>query len=167
MIAPSKKKKLLSRLLQLSRRLLPRAWDLRAALQRCDRHYRPHVAQAKGDEREELISEYMEARACLLEELEGIRTQQLLRRAWRYYIVAAKIPYGSEDHEDENWIRGWASNTWYLNPEGVALLQRQIEEAKKRNLERLEVWAKILGGLGTVLLALVSALVALILAWGR
>ena len=163
----NKKKTLRSRLRQLSRRLLPRTWVLRAALRRSDRIYTPLVAQAKGDEREQLIHEHMDDRASLEEQLEGIQTQRLLRRAWRYYIVAPGIPYGSDDHEDENWIRGWASDTWYLKPVAVALLQQQIEEAKKRRLETWEARAKILGGLITGLIALVSALVALTLAWRR
>lgn len=109
----------------------------------------------------------MEERAHLEEQLDGIKTQRLLRRAWRYYIVAPQKPYSHEDHEDENWVRGWASDTWYLKPAAVASVQRQIEEAKKRHLEAWEVWAKILGGLITVLVALVSALVSLTLAWRR
>jgi len=109
----------------------------------------------------------MEERANVQEQLEGIQTQQLLRRAWRYYIVAPGIPYSREDHEDEHWIRGWASDTWNLKPAAVASLQREIEEAKKRRREAWEAWAKILGGLITGLIALVSALVSLILAWRR
>ena len=167
MIAPSEKKTLCSQLRQLSRRLLPRTWVLRAALRRNDRYYRPHLDQAKGDKRELLISEYMEDRTSLEEQLEGIRTQRLCRRAWRYYIVAPEKPYSHEDHEDENWIRGWASDTWYLKPGGVASLQRQIEEAKKRRREAWEAWTKILGGIITGLTALAAILLSLILAWRR
>lgn len=163
----NKKKTLRSRLRQLSRRLLPRTWVLRAALRRSDRVYRPRIAQAKGDEREQLIGEYMDDRYSLDEQLEGIHTQRLLRRAWRYYIVAPGKPHSREDHEDENWIRGWASDTWYLKPGAVAALQRQIEEAKKRRLEIWEARAKIVGPLITGLALLVSALVSLILAWRR
>jgi hypothetical protein len=140
---------------------------LRADLRGIDRYYRSRIAQARGDERESLRDTHGHELAYIGEELEGIQTQRLLRRARQYYIVAPEIPWSSQDHKDENWIRGWASNTWYLKPAAVASLQRQIEEAKKRRREAWEAWAKILGGLITGLVALVSALVSLILARGR
>ena len=167
MPASSKKKTIRSRLRQMSRRLLPRTWVLRAAIRRSDRYYRPRVALAKGDDRKQLVQEHMEERASLEEQLAGIQTRRLLRRAWRYYIVAPEIPWSSEDREDSNWIRGWASDTWHLKAAAVASLERQIQEAKKRRLETWEAWAKILGGLLTLLIALVSALVSLTLAWRR
>src|SRR3972149_2657657 len=103
MAATLKKKTIRSRLRQLSRRLLPRTWVLRAAIRRSDRYYRPRVARAKGDDREQLVQEHMEERASLEEQLSGIQTRRLLRRAWRYYIVAPDIPWSSEDREDSNW----------------------------------------------------------------
>lgn len=163
----SKNKTLRSKVRQVLRRPLPRTWVLRADLQRSDRIYMPLIDEAKGNEREQLIAEYRSDRAPLEEELEGIRTQRLIRRAWRFYIVAPEKPYGREDYEDENWIRGWASWTWYLKPSGVATLQRQIEEAKKRRLEVWEGWVKIVTAPISLLIALVSALVSLILAWTR
>lgn len=166
----SAKKTLRSRLRQLPRRLLPHTWVLRASLRGIDRYYRLRVAGAKGDDREQLIQTHMYERALLEEQLEGIQTQRLLHRAWRYCIVAPEKPWNREDHEDENWIRGWASDTWYLKSAAVASLQHQIEEAKKRRREAWEAWAKILGGLTpliTGLVALVSALVSLTLAWRR
>ncbi len=136
-------------------------------MRRSDRYYKPRVAEAKGEEREQLSYEYMESRHSLAEQLEGLQTERLLRQAWRYYIVAPEIPYGRDEHEDENWVRGWASDTWYLKSGAVAALQRQITEAKKHRRETWEAWAKILSGVITVLVALVSALVSLILAWRR
>ena len=165
MPASSKKKTARARVRQLLRRLFPRTWVLRADLRRSDRIYRPLIDKAEGHERERLIAEYMDVgRGPLEEELDGIQTQRLIRRAWRYYIVAPEKPYGSEDHEDENWIRGWASGTWYLKPAGVAALQRQIEEANKRRLEVWEGWVKILTAPILLLIALVSAFASLILA---
>ncbi len=125
--------------------------------QRAKLSARPRVAKAKGAERESLISEHMYERADVEEQLEGIQTQRLLRVAWKHYIVAPEIPQANEDDEYENWMRGWASGTWYLKPAAVASLQRQIEEAKRRRREAWETWAKILGGLIPGLIALVSA----------
>jgi hypothetical protein len=164
---PSKKKPLSSLLRQLSRRLLPRAWALRADLRRVDRLYRPLVGRAKGEEREMLIAEHHYERASVEEELEAIQTRRLIRQARKRYIVAPEVPWSSEYHEDENWERGPASETWHLKPAAVASLQRQIEDANKRRREAWEAWAKILGGLITGLVALVSALVSLILAQRR
>jgi hypothetical protein len=110
-MASSNKKTLRLRLRQLPRKLLPRSWVLRANLRRCDRIYTPLIAQAKGEKREHLITERMEDRASLQEQLEGIQTGRLLRRAWRYYIVAPEMPVFSEDQQDENWTRGWATDT--------------------------------------------------------
>lgn len=63
-----------------------------------------------------------------------------------------------DDYEDENWERGWASGTLYLKPTAVASLQREIQDAKKRRREEWEGWVKILSGLITALVALVSVL---------
>jgi hypothetical protein len=156
-----------SRFRQLSRALLPRTWVLRAELRSTNRLYRSLIAQAKGDEREDLVGKHMVERALVEEELEEIQTRRLLHWAWRYYIVAPSIPYSSDDWDDENWGRGWQTGLLYLKPAAVTSLQRQIEEAKKRRREVWEAWAKILSGLITGLVALVSALVSLVLAWGR
>jgi hypothetical protein len=110
---------------------------------------------------------HMVEQALVMDELAGIQTPRLLRRAWRYYILAPEHPWSSEDHEDDNWIHGWETGIWSLKPAAVASLERQIEEAKKRRHEAWEAWAKILGGLMTGLVALVSALVSLTLAWQR
>ncbi len=159
--------RLRSRLRRLFRTLFPRAWVLQANLRDIDRYYRPLVAQAKGDEREMLIDRHIQERTYVEEELDGIQTQRLLRQASRYYIVVPGIPRDSEDHQDDNWTYGWLSGTWYLEPAAIASLRRQIEEVQKRRREAWDAWAKILGSLITGLVALVSALVSLILAWGR
>jgi hypothetical protein len=140
---------------------------LRSSLRRIDRLYRPLTTKAKGDDRERLIEEHCHERADVEEQLEGIQTQRLLRRARRYYIVTPEIKLAGDDWEDENWTRGWASGTLYLKPAAVASLQRQIEDTKKRRRDVWEAWAKILGGLITGLVALGSLLVSAILAWKK
>lgn len=162
MTTSSKKQTLRSRLRQLRRRLLPLSLSLRIDLRHIDRQYRSRVAQAPGEERQSLIERHSEEREYVEEQLAGIQTRRLLRRAWRYFIVTPEM-----SSESTAWTRGWASGTWYLEPAAVASLQREIEEAKKRRREAWEAWAKILGGLITGLVALVSALVSLILAWRR
>jgi len=105
-----------------------------------------------------LIQQHMEERAAVEEELESIQTQRVLRRARKYYIVTPPIKMAGDDYEDENWERGWASGTLYLKPAAVASLQRQIEEARSRRREAWATWAKIISGLITTLVALVSVL---------
>ncbi len=115
-----------------------------------------------------LAEEHMEARADVEEQLEGLQTQRLLGRARRYYIVAPKIPWEKDPGDgDDNWSRGWASGTWSLTPSAAAAIQRQIEEAKGRRREAWATWVKLLGGLITGLVALVSALVSFVLALRR
>ena len=167
MSASSGKKTLRARLRRLSRRALPRTWTLRASLRGLDRYFLPRIAQAKGDEREALDHDYLYERASVEEEIEGVQTQRLIRKAMKYYIVIPETPWGREDFEDENWLRGPASGTWHLKPVAVAFLRRQIEDAQSRRREVWATWAKILGGLIAGLVALVSALVSLTLAWWR
>jgi len=139
---------------------------IRADLRGLDRTYRPLVANAKGHEREMLNSEWASESAELLDELEELQARRLLRRAWRYYIVAPEKPHGNDD-ENEHWRRGYTGETWHLKPAGIAGIRRQIEEARARRRDAWATWAKILGGLLTGLIALVSALVSLILASKR
>jgi hypothetical protein len=136
---------------------------LHAELRALDRHYRPRIAQVKGEDRDALSTAWTFDRAEVLDELEEHRTQRLLRQAWRYYIVAPEKPWDNPDQEDEHWKRGYVGETWHLKPAGIAALRRQIEDAKSRRREVWATWAKILGGLVAGLVALVSALVSLIL----
>jgi hypothetical protein len=85
----------------------------------------------------------------------------------RYYIDVPEIHWKGDELEDENWVRGRETGTWSLKPAAVTSLERQIKEAKKHRREAWEAWAKILSGPIPGLAALVSALVSLILAWGR
>jgi hypothetical protein len=128
----------------------PRAWVLRAHLRRIDRDYRQLIAQAKGDERENLIAEHLIIRDVEgAEELASIQTSRLCNRASRYYIDVPEIHWKGHDFEDEHWVRGPQTGRWFLKPTAGTSLQRQIEEAKKRRREAWEAWAKILGNLIT------------------
>ena len=162
----ARKRTVRSELRRAVRWLLLRTWVLRADLRALDRRYRPLVANTKGDEREMLNAEWASETAELLDELEELQARRLLRRAWHYYIVALEKPHGDDD-ENEHWRRGFTGETWHLKPAGIASIRRQIEEARARRREACATWAKILGGLLTGLIALVSALVSLILATKR
>lgn len=157
-----RKKTFRSELGRLVKRVLPRTWVLRADLRALNRTYRSLVANAKGNDRDAFDNEWASQSTELLDEVEELQTRRLLRRAWRHYIVAPEKPRGDDD-ENEHWSRGYGGETWHLKPAGVAAIRRQIEEAKTRRREAWATWAKILGGLLTGLIALVSALVSLIL----
>ena len=156
-----------SRVRWWSRRLLPRAWTLRADIRGINRAYRPLIAHAKGEERDDLQERHQAELRSVYDELAELQTRRLLRQAWRYYIVVPERPWKLDDREDDTWEYSGHSDTWSLTLAGIVALQRQIEEAKKRRREAWETWAKILGGLITALTALGSILVSLILAWGR
>ena len=155
------------RLSRLSLRTLPRTWRLRIELRGVHRHYVPLIDRAKPDEEDLLIGEYMHFRDEITEQLEGIASQRLIRTAEKYHIVPPAIPWSGKAHLDENWSRGSASGTWRLKPAAIALLWRQIEDAKKRRLDVWDARAKILGGLISGLVGLGSVLVSLVLACSR
>jgi hypothetical protein len=133
---------------------------LRRRLRRIDRIYQPLVAKAKGDEKESLIHQHWDERAAVEEELEALDTHRLQRLARKYWIVPPPITSAvhGEEQEDQNWQRGWASNMIYLKPAAAAVLYREIEDAKKRRREVFESWAKIIGGLITALVTLISVI---------
>ena len=160
----------------LSRRLymkiLPRERGLRAELRRVDRTYEPWVGKANEEERESRIGEHMHMRDEVLEQLEHLATERLRRRAAKYpEVVIPRITMSEKYHQDEkyhydkNWERGPVTGRWYLRRAAYASVYREIEDAKKRRRETWESWAKIAGAVVPWLVALVSALVSLTLAW--
>jgi hypothetical protein len=147
-------------------KVLPRERKLRAELRRINRIYEPWVDEAKGEERESRIAEYMHERDEVLEQLELLATERLRRRAAKYpTAVIPRITMTDKDHLDKNWERGPATGRWYLRRAAYASLYREIEDAEKRRREVWESRIKILGTVLPWLVALVSALVSLVLAW--
>jgi hypothetical protein len=144
---------------RLSRVLLPETWRIRADQRGVNRYYREQNKYNSDDHIYELFD--------LHEQLQAVETRRVLRLASRYFIIVLDTPRSSDNDESEYWEWSSVNHRWYLKPAGVASLQRQIQEAKKQRREVWEAWAKIVGGLMTGLVALVSALVSLILAWGR
>lgn len=163
----TKRKSLRRRLRQLWEALLPYPWVLRVRLRRLNRFYSPLLKKAKGDERETINQEWGSESAEIEDELDSQMTSRLHRIARRYYVTFPPTPQLSRVDEDENWTRGRVIETWHLKPAGVALVMRQIEEAKARRRSKWESWAKILGGLITSLVALGSVIVSIILALRR
>lgn len=147
-------------------KVLPRERALRAELRRIDRDYEPWVNEVTGAERESRISEHMYMRDEVLEQLEHLATERLCQRASKHpTVVIPRITMTGKYHTDENWERGHATGRWYLKRSASASILREIEEAEKRRREVWEFRIKIAGTVLPWLVALVSALVSLILAW--
>jgi hypothetical protein len=152
-------------------RMLPREYGLRAELRRIDRIDNPYVAEAKADERESRISEHMYMRDEIEEQLERLKTERLCHRAAKHSTVviprvtmSEKYP-GTTHHFDKNWEQGRTTGKWYLKPDAYASVCREIEDSEKRRREVWEFRIKLAGTVLPWLVALVSALVSLILAW--
>ena len=151
---------------RLYMKVLPREHGLRAELRRIARSYEPWVDGAKGEEHESRFAEYMHMRDDILEQLEHLATERLCRRAAKHpTVVIPRITMTEKYHVDKNWERGPVTGIWYLKRVAYASVQRQIEDAEKRRREVWEFRIKIAGTVLPWLVALVSALVSLILAW--
>lgn len=153
------------------RTCLPVGWAARRQLRGIDQLYRRRLTEARtDDEKRELYENRAWQAATIDDELKGYQSQHLVRKARRYHIVPPPIPWGKRlplGDEDKSWIRGWASDEWYLRPEAFSLLLGEVDEAKARRRAVWESWVKILGGLITGLVALGSVIVSLILALRR
>ena len=136
---------------RLRRKLpLPRAWHLRMDLHRIDKIYAPLVANATGQEREQLDSAWAFERILIDEEHQGIVTERLQKKANRLLIPTPLI-------SSDNWERGPNTGIWYLTSEGASRVRRAIHEERKR---RQEIW---LPGLAVVV-GVISAFIGLVLA---
>jgi hypothetical protein len=102
------------------------------------------------------------------EQLDHLATQRLQRRAAKHpTVVIPRITMRGEYHQDENWEHGHATGIWYLKRAAVAAVLRDIEEAERR---RREVWEVRLRRASTIfpwLIAILSSVVSLLLAWPR
>lgn len=154
------------RLQRLYQKLLPRERGLHAELRRIDQTYGTWVAEATGEERESRISQHMHMRDEVLEQLEGIATQRLLRRAAKHpTVIVPEIRRSGKYGQDEHWEQGHATGEWYLKRAAYASVYREIEEAERRRREVWEFRIKIASTVLPWLVALVSVLVSLMLAW--
>src|SRR5262245_40372787 len=67
-------------------RLLPARMRLDRDLRKLDRLFGPLVEKAKGDEREQLISEHLYERSLVVGELDAMETAYWRRMAGRYHV---------------------------------------------------------------------------------
>ncbi len=144
---------------------LPSELALRLRHRAIDRHFKPRIEKATGDDRRYLQEQRWEGIQTLEEFHQDAFTQRLLRKGRRYYVVPPPRP-SFENDDDPNlayWTRG-INDTPYLTMTGVALIVRQIDEEKARRRAKWESWAKILGGILPGLVALGSVIVSVILA---
>ena len=120
---------------------------LRWRLYRLDRRFRSLLAKAKRDQRERIKRRYLPMLRVMHEDLQIARSQRLLRRAQRLNVAPPILP--ADGREDENWkettlVTPYGKRTtFFLQPAGVALVRRGIEDAKKRRREAWESWLKI------------------------
>ena len=153
-------------------RMLPREYGLRAELRRIDRIYNPYVAEAKSeDERQSRIGEALYMRDEVQEQLDCLKTERLCRRAAKHPTVVvprttmSETFPGTKTHFDKDWEQGRTTGKWYLKPHAFAAVYREIEDAEKGRREVWEFRIKLAGTVLPWLVALVSALVSLFLAW--
>ncbi len=139
--------------------LLPRHVTLRMDLRSIDRVYHPAIDAARGEGRERKLSGYFAERDLVAEELEELRTQQLLRKAHRFDVLIPDMPYQSDREEDDNWVRGSATGRWLLKGAGRRLIQKQIRDERKSRFEERTRWLALLISL---LVGLIGALTGLV-----
>lgn len=122
---------------------LPRAWHLRRDVRYINKIYVRFIANATGQEREQLAAEWALERTLIDERHRGIETERLQRAADRFYVP---LPVLASD----NWERG-PTGTWYLTPEGAEQVRRAIYEERKRRQEIWVPWiAAAVGVIGTL-----------------
>ena len=150
---------------RVERACLPTSWRAELRGRRLTRRHDLQIQTATTDDEKRAVSEaYLHNREELREDLEAYRSDQLVRHARRYYLVPPAIPWGRGEDDDPHWERGPVSDEWHLRPAAFADLYRQIEDARARRRAVWESWAKIVGGLLSGIIAVLSVIVSLVLA---
>lgn len=149
---------------RVERACLPFEWLAGLYLRRLRRDHAARLQNASNEEAGYASEDYLRAQSEIREAVEGDRTDRLVRQARRYHIVPPEFPGAAPLNDDKSWERGPVSDEWRLRPKAFAELYREVEDAKARRRLVLESWAKILGGLITGLVALLSVIVSLVLA---
>jgi hypothetical protein len=137
-------------------------WYLERDLVALRRDYHRELAEARRPsgpaDRSEIESRYASETALVQEELEGIRTDRILRRARALRVPPPSArPHGHDfESADENWSLGSIMGQWTLTAEGETRLRRAIRAEEKARRETAAFWL----GMVTGLIALVTGLVA-------
>jgi len=129
---------------------LPRAWHLRRDIRYINKIYVRFIANATGQEREQLASEWAFERTLIDERHRGLETERLQKTADRFYVPLPLLP-------SDNWERG-PTGTWYLTPEGAEKVRRAIYEERK---QRQEIWVPWIAAAVGVIGALTGLILAL------
>jgi hypothetical protein len=129
---------------------LPRAWHLRRDVRYINKIYVRFIANAAGQEREQLALEWAFERTLIDERHRELETERLQKTADRFYVP---LPVRSSEH----WERG-PTGTWYLTPEGAEKVRKAIYEERKR---RQEIWVPWLAAAVGVIGALTGLILAL------
>jgi hypothetical protein len=130
--------------------------------------YRREMAEARkpggqGDP-DEIQARYASEDSLSREELEGIRTERLVRRARQLRVpLPSSRPSGHNDNDaDENWDHGYMMGQWTLTNEGEGRLRRSIRDEEKARRETAASWLGIVSVPIAVLTALIGATTGLI-----
>jgi hypothetical protein len=131
---------------------LPRAWHLRRDVRHINKIYVRFIANATGQEREQLTEEWAFEKTLVDERHRELETERLQHTADRFYVP---LPLRSAEH----WEKG-PSGAWYLTPAGAEKVRSAIHEERKR---RQEIWVpRLMAAIGVI-----GALTGLILALAK
>jgi hypothetical protein len=130
-------------------------------LRRIDSKYRPLVAAAeKARDRDKVLEirhDWYWERDQEWEQLEGIATDRLLRKARLLEIPIPPRELGADEAEGPHWILG-NSGIYYLKLEARWELRRKIRAELDERERRFVTWITLLIGLIGALTGLVSVL---------
>jgi hypothetical protein len=141
-------------------------WYLERDLAALNRDYHREMAEArgKGIDPGEIHSRYSNEEQLIDEDIEGTRTERLLRRARALRVpLPSPRPHGLDaERGDENWYFGSIMGGWNLTAEGERRLRQTIREEEKAGRENAAFWFGIVTTLIGVAAGLVGALTGLI-----
>jgi hypothetical protein len=135
----------------------PRRWAIPWEIRDNGRYYARARTEAKARKASADDMQGLEAEAAhsyweLEEELAMLESNRLLRQADKYMLPKPKFR-GGDPIDDRYWRQGTAFKpTWYLKPQAMQELRKQIRAEQKARREPLGEWVKIvgatIGGLG-------------------
>jgi hypothetical protein len=129
---------------------LPRTWHLRRDVRHINKIYVRFIANATGQEREQLAAEWAFEKTLIDERHRRLETERLQKKADRFY-VPLPLPASAQ------WEKG-PTGTWYLTPEGAEKVRRAIYEERK---QRQQIWVPWIAAAVGVIGALTGLILAL------